>query len=130
MSNVPSVVMPALLAVVSALVVLTAPPAVGQQAVPDAAAPDAWHPLIQEWNKEGYNFWTELKTSLDQKAYADAAVLVFHTLPQVDRGLMPDYRDPDLLLPLATMIGLVVRDNPLLRESLSGQFGKLGRLRR
>jgi outer membrane protein assembly factor BamB len=123
------------------LVVITIRPAAGQQvavaaAQPAASAkpaevavPIALHPLIQEWNKEGYNFWTELKTSLDQKAYADAAVLVFHTLPQVDRGLMPDYRDPDLLLPFATMIGLVMRDNPPLRESLGGQFGKLGRLR-
>jgi hypothetical protein len=123
------------LAVLLCLLVFTVRPAAGQQAAPgvatsaDAAAPDASHPLIQEWNKEGYNFWTELKTSLDQKAYADAAVLVFHTLPQVDRGLMPDYRDPDLLLPFATMIGLVMRDYPPLRESLGEQFGKLGRLR-
>ena len=125
----------ALIAVLPALIVFPARPAAGQEAAAAAAKPadvavaDASHPLIQEWNKEGYNFWTELKTSLDQKAYADAAVLVFQTLPQVDRGLMPDYRDRDLLLPFATMIGLVMRDYPPLRESLSGQFGKLGRLR-
>ncbi len=117
------------------MVILSVHSAAGQEPAPaaakpvDVAAPDALHPLIQEWNKEGYNFWTELKTNLDQKAYADAAVLVFHTLPQVARGLMPDYRDPDLLLPFATMIGLVMRDYPLLCESLTGQFGKLGRLR-
>ncbi len=125
----------ALRTVLLGLLVLTARPAAAQQAVPaaapsaDAAAADASQPLVQEWNKEGYNFWTELKTSLDQDAYADAAELVFHTLPQVDRGLMPDYRDPDLLLPLATMIGLVMRDHPPLRDSLSGRFGELGRLR-
>ena len=90
---------------------------------------ESTQPLVLEWSKEGYNFWTELKAVLEQKGYADAAVLVYHAASQIDRGVMPDFHDGDLRVSFPTLIALVMRDNPPIRAAFSEQFGKLGRLR-
>lgn len=87
------------------------------------------HPLIHAWHKEGYNLWAEVKTALEQQAYADAAQLIFEAPPEVERGLLVDFRDPWLLLPYPAVIGSLVDDYPPLREALWERYGALAGLR-
>ena len=70
------------------------------------------YPVIHEWQREGYNFWFELKTTLQQGAYDDAAALVFQASFDLDRGLLADFQDTALLVPCSTMIARVMQDYP------------------
>lgn len=90
---------------------------------------EASHPIAHEWSKEGYNLWTEIKAGLDQQAWDDVAQLVHDAAAGVDRGLVADYNDPQLLVPYGTMLALLVEDYPQVEEALRRRFGQRAALR-
>lgn len=90
---------------------------------------DPLHPLVHQWQKDGYNFWIELKTSLEQKAYADAAQWIFHAPQEVGSGLLVDLKDPQLLLPYPRLLAATLGDAPEVRTALRQQFFPLAELR-
>ncbi|MEK6239810.1 MAG: hypothetical protein N2C14_34240, partial [Planctomycetales bacterium] len=93
-----------------------------------AAEADA-HPLIMEMSKEGYNLWAELKTALQADAREDVCNIV-RTAPSVaEIGLVPDFRDPNLYVPLRTAILLAMRDRAELSRTMRETFGELAALR-
>ncbi len=94
-----------------------------------AAADEASHPIVHEWSKEGYNLWTEIKAGLDQQAWDDVAQLIHDAAAGVDRGLVADFNDPQLLVPYGTMLALLVEDYPQVEEALRRRFGQRAALR-
>ncbi len=87
------------------------------------------HPLIVELSKEGYNVLAEFRAALDARAYRDACQIISTSTENGMLGLLPDERDPDLMVSLPGAVALAMRDHPGLRKTMSEQFGALGRLR-
>ncbi len=87
------------------------------------------HPLLVELSKEGYNVLAEFRAALDGHAYRDACQIISTSTENGMLGLLPDARDPELLVSLPGAVSLAMRDHPGLRTTMSEQFGALGRLR-
>ena len=87
------------------------------------------HPLVVELSKEGYNVLAEFRAALEARAYRDACQIISSSAENGMLGLLPDDRDPDLIVSLPGAVALAMRDHPGLRKTMSEQFGALGRLR-
>jgi len=87
------------------------------------------HPLVHQWDKEGFNFWSESRAALEREEYPDLVNLLWNSPPDADRGLLPDFQDPQLLVPYPTLIALLMQEYPPVREALERQYGELARLR-
>ncbi len=94
-----------------------------------ASPPDWRHPLLVELSKEGYNVLAEFRAALDGHAYRDACQIISTSAENGMLGMLPDARDPELLVSLPGAVALAMRDHPGLRTTMSQQFGALGRLR-
>ncbi len=87
------------------------------------------HPLVVELSKEGFNVLAELRGAVEARAYRDACQIISAASENGMLGLLPDDRDPDLIVSLPGAVALAMRDHPGLRTTMSEQFGALGRLR-
>ena len=70
-----------------------------------------------------------MKTGLEQQAYQDVAQLLFDATGDLDRGLLPDFKDPQLLVPYPMLVARVMQDHPQVRDVLRQEYGKPGQLR-
>jgi outer membrane protein assembly factor BamB len=96
---------------------------------PAAASLDAQHPLAVSLSKEGFNTLAELEATLGDQSYRDACQIILGVKPELALGLLPDGRDPHLMLSLPQAVDTAMRDYPGLRQTMVEQFGTLGRLR-
>jgi outer membrane protein assembly factor BamB len=96
---------------------------------PTAVLFDAQHPLTVSLSKEGFNTLAELEATLGDQSYRDACQIILGLKPQLALGLLPDGRDPRLMLSLPQAVDTAMRDYPGLRQTMVEQFGTLGRLR-
>ena len=95
-----------------------------------AAAGLSWqHPLAVSLSKEGFNTLAELEATLGDQSYRDACQIILGVKPELALGLLPDGRDPRLMLSLPQAVDTAMRDYPGLRQTMVEQFGTLGRLR-
>lgn len=95
-----------------------------------APVPFAWqHPLAVSLSKEGFNTLAELEATLGDQSYRDACEIILGVKPELALGLLPDGRDPRLMLSLPQAVDTAMRDYPGLRQTMVEQFGTLGRLR-
>lgn len=92
--------------------------------------PANWrHPLVVELSKEGYNTLAELEAALAEDSFGDACQIILSARPELVLGLLPDARDPNLLLSFPQAVAAAMQDHPGLRSTMIEQHGKLGRLR-
>jgi outer membrane protein assembly factor BamB len=96
---------------------------------PAAGSLDAQHPLTVSLSKEGFNTLAELEATLGDQSYRDACQIILGVKPELALGLLPDGRDPHLMLSLPQAVDTAMRDYPGLRQTMVEQFGTLGRLR-
>ncbi|MBW3539472.1 MAG: PQQ-binding-like beta-propeller repeat protein [Planctomycetes bacterium] len=105
------------------------------------------HPLISQLSKEGYNVMAEFEAALRGEAWEDACRIIASAAtagsvppltansPPLTKGgpggvgLLPDSRDPSLLVSLPRAVALAMRDHPPLREAMQATFGDLGLVR-
>lgn len=87
------------------------------------------HPLSVSLSKEGFNTLAELEATLGDQSYRDACQIILGVKPELALGLLPDGRDPRLMLSLPQAVDTAMRDFPGLRQTMVEQFGTLGRLR-
>ncbi|MGE5192556.1 MAG: PQQ-binding-like beta-propeller repeat protein [Deltaproteobacteria bacterium] len=96
---------------------------------PAAVLFDAQHPLTVSLSKEGFNTLAELEATLGDQSYRDACQIILGVKPDLVLGVLPDGRDPRLLLSLPQAVDTAMRDYPGLRQTMVEQYGTLGRLR-
>ncbi len=95
-----------------------------------APVPFYWqHPLSVSLSKEGFNTLADLEATLGDQSYRDACQIILGVKPELALGLLPDGRDPRLMLSLPQAVDTAMRDYPGLRQTMVEQFGTLGRLR-
>lgn len=87
------------------------------------------HPLVIQLSKEGYNVLSEFESALASKSYEDACQLIGAAGSGGILGLLPDAKDPQLLVSMPRAIALAMRDHPDLLTAMRGRNGKLGLLR-
>jgi outer membrane protein assembly factor BamB len=87
------------------------------------------HPLVTELSKEGFNTLAEVRVALAEGSLADACQIISSAKPELALGLLPDARDPKLLLSLPQAVELAMREDSRLQEAMIRDFGPLGRLR-
>ncbi len=91
--------------------------------------PIGWrHPLQLPVNKEAYNVHAELQSALESGSYADACRIVESLQPQGLNGLLPDARDPDLMVSLDVALQLATEQAPEFRERLKSELTPTGQL--
>ena len=101
----------------------------------DAATPTrpilaAWrHPLVEQFGKEGYNVLSEFEAALAGDAFKDACQIIGSVNAQQAAGLLPNAKDPALLVSLPGAVTLAMQDHPELRRAMQAEFGPLGQLR-
>lgn len=87
------------------------------------------HPLLIELSKEGFNTLAEIQSALAEESFSDACQIITAAKPEVTQGLLPDARDPRLLITLPQAVAAALRENPVLQQTMSNQFGPLGLVR-
>jgi outer membrane protein assembly factor BamB len=87
------------------------------------------HPLMVSLSKEGYNTLADLEVALGDQQYQEACQVIVGVKPELALGLLPDGRDPRLLLSLPQAVDTAMRDYPGLRQTMIEQFGTAARLR-
>jgi outer membrane protein assembly factor BamB len=87
------------------------------------------HPLMVSLSKEGYNTLADLEAALGDQSYREACQIIVGVKPELALGLLPDGRDPRLLLSLPQAVDTAMRDYPGLRQTMIEQFGIAARLR-
>jgi len=94
------------------------------------AIPSSWrHPLVEQLGKEGYNVLAELESALASGAFKDACQIISSMTAEQAIGLLPNARDPELLVSLPNAVTLAMRERPELAETMQKEFGALAELR-
>jgi len=93
----------------------------------DGALPLTYrHPLVQQFNKEGYNLRAELDAALNSQAFDDACRLVTSLGSEEADGLLPDLRDRQLFVSMPTAILTALRDYPEFGTAMNRGQGDSG----
>ncbi|MCA9068496.1 MAG: PQQ-binding-like beta-propeller repeat protein, partial [Planctomycetaceae bacterium] len=87
------------------------------------------HPLVTQLSKEGYNVMAEFEAALTGEAYEDACRIITSAGRAGMAGLLPDSKDPDLLVSLPRAIAIAMREHPELQQTMRDRFGDVGRVR-
>lgn len=87
------------------------------------------HPLVTQLSKEGYNVMAEFEAALTGEAYEDACRIITSAGRAGMAGLLPDSKDPDLLVSLPRAIAIAMREHADLQQTMRDQFGDVGRVR-
>jgi outer membrane protein assembly factor BamB len=91
---------------------------------------DSWrHPLIEELNKEVYNYAADLHAIVESGAVDDASRMIASLDADRGGGLTPSGSDRELFVSLSVAIKLAVQQQPALRTSLSEKLASLAQLR-
>lgn len=103
---------------------------------PLALSGQRWrHPLLSQLNKEGYNVMAEFEAALAGQAWEDACQIIAAAGAADDDGrsaalgLLPDAKEPGLLVSLPRAVELAMRDHPELPQTMQNRFGQIGQLR-
>ena len=86
-------------------------------------------PLVTQVSKEGYNVMAEFEAALAGDAFADACRIITSAGRSGMAGLLPDSKDPDLLVSLPRAIALAMREHPELQQTMREEFGDVGQIR-
>ncbi len=86
-------------------------------------------PLVTQVSKEGYNVMAEFEAALNSDANADACRIITSAGRAGLAGLLPDSKDPDLLVSLPRAIAIAMREHPELQATMCKQFGDIGKVR-
>jgi outer membrane protein assembly factor BamB len=105
--------------------VAQAPAALGADAVVEHIDRN---PLVDELNKEGFSTLAEFESAVDSQSYHDACQIITSPATADITGLMPDPRDGQLSVSLATAFGAALHGDAALRETMTRQFGPAGML--
>ena len=101
-----------------------------QRATESMSMPASWrHPLVEQLSKEGYNILAEFEAALSGSAYADACQIVATSSAHGALGLLPEAKDPQLMVSLPAAVALAMQDTPELQQAMQTQFGQRGKLR-
>lgn len=87
------------------------------------------HPLVERLSKEGYNVLAEFQAALAGQAYREACQLIAASAHSDVLGLLPDRKDPRLLVSLPVAVEAAMHEHPALRQTMREQFAPLSRLR-
>ncbi|MHB1033743.1 MAG: outer membrane protein assembly factor BamB family protein [Pirellulales bacterium] len=87
------------------------------------------HPFIEELNKEGYNVMAEFQAALAGGSFEDACQVICSAGPSSALGLLPDAKDPRLLVSLHDAVATAMHDHPPLQQAMLDKFAPVGRLR-
>ncbi len=87
------------------------------------------HPLVTQVSKEGYNVMAEFEAALAGDAFEDACRIITSAGRAGMAGLLPDSKDPELLVSLPRAIEIAMRDYPELQTTMRDKFGDVGRVR-
>ncbi len=91
---------------------------------------DVWrHPLIEELDKDAYNYLAEFQALLDSEAFEEAARMIAAARPHATFGVAADRRDARLLVSLPAALRLAMRDYPPLQQVIGEQYAELALLR-
>jgi outer membrane protein assembly factor BamB len=91
---------------------------------------ESWrHPLIEELNKEVYNFASDLQGLVDSGALEDAGRMIASLDADRGGGLTPSGQESDLFVSLAVAVKLALAHQPALREELNRALAPLAQLR-
>ena len=71
----------------------------------------------------------EFEAALAGDAFADACRIITSAGRSGMAGLLPDSKDPDLLVSLPRAIALAMREHPELQQTMREQFGDVGQIR-
>lgn len=95
----------------------------------NASQKELAHPLLEQVKREEVNLLGELDEALQLGAYRDACQVISSVGILPELGLLPDARDPRLLVSLDGVVTRAMEQYPPLRESMRAQFGQVARLR-
>jgi len=91
---------------------------------------ESWrHPLIEELNKEVYNFAADLHSIVESGAIDDASRMIASLEADRGGGLTPSGSDRDLFVSLSVAVKLAIAREPALRAELNKRLGPLSQLR-
>lgn len=98
-------------------------------AVESALPTNFRHPLVEQLSKEGFNILAEFEAALAGDSFQDACQIITSSSTLGALGLLPDGKDPQLLVSLPNAVALAMRESPGLKRTMQDQFGKVGMLR-
>ena len=87
------------------------------------------HPLIENPTREGFGIASQLRASLENQDYREAAQVITSMTNYERLGLLPDWSDPWLLTSLPAMAAATARDRPALAKSIQEVAAAVGQLR-
>jgi outer membrane protein assembly factor BamB len=91
---------------------------------------ESWrHPLVEELNKEVYNFASDLHAIVESGAMDDASRMIASLEADRGGGLTPSGDDRQLFVSLPVAIKLALAQQPALRTALNDKLGSLAQLR-
>lgn len=85
----------------------------------------AAHPLVTSFNKSAFNLLEELKGSLANGAYKEAAQFILQTGDEDVGQLFPQFGDPDLWVSFSLLLKNIAGRYPALDAELLQDFGKI-----
>lgn len=95
-----------------------------------ARAKESWkQPLVEELNKEVYNFAADLHAILESGALEDASRMIASLESDRGSGLTPSGTDRDLFVSLSGAVKLALAQQPGLRAELTERLAPLAALR-
>lgn len=95
-----------------------------------ARAKESWkQPLVEELNKEVYNFAADLHAILESGALEDASRMIASLESDRGSGLTPSGSDRDLFVSLSGAVKLALAQQPGLRTELTERLAPLAALR-
>ena len=91
---------------------------------------ESWrHPLVEELNKDVYNFAADLQSVVESGAVDDASRMIASLEANQGSGLTPSGGDRTLFVSLGVAVKLAIARQPALREELNQKLGPLAELR-
>ncbi len=87
------------------------------------------HALAQPLSKEAYNVMAEFNAAMSRDAFGDACQIIGAAANGELLGILPDSRDPQLMVSFPRSVALAMEEHPELRATMNEKYGAIGRLR-
>jgi len=108
---------------------LAAARAAGEKTAGPDHAPQLRQPLAARLNRDAFNVMAEFESAIAGRSFKDAARIISSTATTSAQGLVPDARDPQLLVSFPRAVAGAMRDHPQLLTTMKEEFGRVGTLR-